>query len=89
MESQDYCCYCGKETGFNEGYEIWESFDGKWGHKWCVIYYDEENKPPKLKLEEKIEKLEGHIRYLDYEKQKTKEEINKIKEQISELEVIG
>lgn len=40
MEKEDFCCQCGEETGFKEGYRIWESIDGKYGHEWCVEKYD-------------------------------------------------
>jgi hypothetical protein len=86
MEDKDYCCYCEEETGYSEGYMIWETFDGKWGHEWCVKKYDEKNKTKKMKMEDEIKKLEGKIRGLDYEKQKIQSEIEKLKAELINIE---
>jgi len=76
---EDICCYCGEETGFKNGYEIWETFDRRYAHKWCADQYNNENKPKEMLIREKIDRLEGKIRRLDKEKEKFANEINELK----------
>ena len=87
MALEDFCYYCGEETRFKEGYMIWESFDGKYGHEWCVEKYDEENKSHRTKLEDEIRYLEGKLRYFDSEKRSVQLKIDDLKIELNKLDI--
>lgn len=89
MAIEDYCCQCGEETGFKDGYMIWETFDGKYGHKYCVETYDQQNKTKIMKIKEKIEKLESKIYQLDDEKKKCQFEIKKLTKELNEIKEVN
>lgn len=82
MNLEDYCCWCNEPTYFKEGYQIWESFDGKFGHRLCVEKYDEKYKPSKMKIEEEILKLKNRIIFLDKEKENCEIEIIKLENKL-------
>lgn len=85
MTNRDICCNCEEETGYKQGYEIWQTFDGKYGHKWCVEQYDLKNKSKEMKLKEAINRLEGKLRHFDYEKKKCMDEIELLKNELHYL----
>lgn len=86
LSNKDICCYCGEKTRYTDGYTIWETFDGKYGHQWCVQDYDKQNKPRKMKIEEEIRSLDGNIRHYEYEIRKCQEEIEKLKIELGYIE---
>ncbi|MGD6876838.1 hypothetical protein [Bacillus infantis] len=64
---KNICRYCGEETGYTEGYTVFQAFDGKWGHRYCVEKYDNKHKTEELFIQEQIEGLKVKRRNMEIE----------------------
>lgn len=84
--NKDICCYCEEETKYDQGYEIWEAFDGQYGHEWCVKKYDDKNKPYRMVLEEDLQANLNKLNNLERERNSLKSIIDQIQDALYSYE---